>query len=91
MKRIEVIKVEFNTESQQPELTLRDGTVRVVQLIPTGNCWMEYWVTPEEKETSELMAKEAHQSRVEHARKKQLQPVKKSWWKKLAPQHKRSV
>ena len=56
---IKVKQVYFDTETEQPVLKLEDGSERVVHHMPTGNCWVEYWMTPEEKQRSIERAEEA--------------------------------
>lgn len=56
-KKLIKAEIYFDIEEKQPVLKLEDGTWRVVQLLPTGNCWVEYWVTPEER-TASIKARE---------------------------------
>lgn len=51
--RIDVERIVFNTERNEPELILADGTKRVLQHMATGSCWVTYWVTPEERDNYE--------------------------------------
>lgn len=81
-KLIEVKKLYFDTEAKQPVLALKDGTLRVVMLMPTGNCWVEYWVTPEYKAKSEKEAIERDKKRQEEARQYFVKvKQKKPWWR----------
>lgn len=79
---VKVSQVYFDTERNQPVMRLADGSFRVVQLVPTGNCWVEYWVTPQERKKSEDEAK-ARDEELQTAAKirNAAEQPKKSWWR----------
>lgn len=81
-KLIKVKEVYFDTKTEQPVLKLEDGTERVVQLYPTGNCWVEYWVTPEQKAESEKRQKEIEKKRQADAKEYFEKQAKKRWWQR---------
>ena len=87
MSKIEVTKMVFDTKTEQPELILADGSSRVVQLVATGNCWVEYWVTPEARAKSEAEAAKREQEWRDQAKQARLQDeakqLNKPWWKKV--------
>ena len=77
---IKVDEVYFDTRTEQPVLKLEDGSTRVVYLVPTGNCWMEYWVTPEYLNKAEKDARERDKENQKKAMERLEAESKKRWW-----------
>lgn len=77
---IKVNEMYFDNKREQPVLKLEDGSTRVIHLVPTGNCWAEYWVTPEHRDKSEADAEARDQRRQEEARKYLEAQQSKRWW-----------
>lgn len=80
MSKIEVTKIVFDTVSGWPELTLKDGSKRVIHLTATGNCWVESWVTPEQRTKYIKDAEERDKKWREEAVEKYA--PKKKWWQR---------
>jgi hypothetical protein len=81
MKKVKEIR--FDEETSLPVYILEDGTKRVPYSMPTGNCWVTYWITPAKAKKYQKDAKEAEEKWMQDLR--QPKPKKKRWWKLVAP------